>query len=31
MAYNPFVNEDAREAYFDYEQVIVLNFLGRTD
>ena len=25
MAYNPFVNE-AREAYFDYEQVIVLNF-----
>ena len=26
MAYNPFVNEDAREAYFDYEQVIVLNF-----
>ena len=26
MAYNPFVNEEAREAYFDYEQVIVLNF-----
>ena len=26
MAYNPFVNEGAREAYFDYEQVIVLNF-----
>ena len=26
MAYNPFVNEQAREAYFDYEQVIVLNF-----
>ena len=25
-AYNPFVNEEAREAYFDYEQVIVLNF-----
>ena len=26
MAYNPFVKEEAREAYFDYEQVIVLNF-----
>ena len=26
MANNPFVNEEAREAYFDYEQVIVLNF-----
>ena len=26
MVYNPFVNEEAREAYFDYEQVIVLNF-----
>ena len=26
MAYNPFVNEEAREAYFDYEQFIVLNF-----
>ena len=26
MACNPFVNEEAREAYFDYEQVIVLNF-----
>ena len=26
MAYNPFVNEETREAYFDYEQVIVLNF-----
>ena len=26
MAYNPFVNEEARKAYFDYEQVIVLNF-----
>ena len=26
MPYNPFVNEEAREAYFDYEQVIVLNF-----
>ena len=26
MAYNPFANEEAREAYFDYEQVIVLDF-----
>ena len=26
MAYNPFVNEEAMEAYFDYEQVIVLDF-----
>ena len=26
MAYNPFVSEEAREAYFDFEQVIVLNF-----
>ena len=26
MSYNPFVNEEAREAYFDYEQVIKLNF-----
>ena len=26
MAYNPSVNEEAREAYLDYEQVIVLNF-----
>ena len=26
MAYNPFLNEEAREAYFDYEQVILLNF-----
>ena len=26
MTYNPFVNEEAREAYFDYEQVIVLDF-----
>ena len=26
MAYNPFVNEEAREVYFDYEQVIVLDF-----
>ena len=26
MAYNSFVNEEARKAYFDYEQVIVLDF-----
>ena len=26
MAYNLFVNEEAREAYFDYEQVVVPNF-----
>ena len=26
MAYNPFVNEEARAAYFDYEQVILLDF-----
>ena len=26
MAKNPFVNEEAREAYFDYEQKIVLDF-----
>ena len=26
MEYNPFVNEEAREAYINYEQVIVLNF-----
>ena len=26
MAYNPFVNEEAREAFFDYEQVVVLDF-----
>ena len=26
MAYNPFVNEEAREAYFDYEQAVVLDF-----
>ena len=25
VAYNPFVNVEAREAYFDYEQVIVLD------
>ena len=26
MAYNPFVDEEAREAYFDYEQVMALDF-----
>ena len=26
MTYNPFVNEEAREAYFDYEQVVVIDF-----
>ena len=26
MAYNPFVNEEAREAYFVYEKVMVLSF-----
>ena len=26
MACDPFVNEEAREAYFDYDQVIVLDF-----
>ena len=26
MAYNPFVDEEAREATFDYEQVIILDF-----
>ena len=26
MAYNPFVNEEARETYFDFEQIIVLDF-----
>ena len=26
MACNPFVNEEAMEAYIDYEQVIVLDF-----
>ena len=26
IAYNPFVNEEARNAYFDYEQVVVLDF-----
>ena len=26
MAYNPFVNEEARDSYFDYEQAVILNF-----
>ena len=26
LAYNPFVNEEARKAYFDYDQVVVLDF-----
>ena len=26
MAYNPFEDEEARESYFDYEQVVVLDF-----
>ena len=26
MAYNPFVIEEAREAHFDYEQVLILDF-----
>ena len=26
MAYNPFVIEEAREAYFDYVQVVILDF-----
>ena len=26
MAYNPFVYEEARDAYFDYEQVVVFDF-----
>ena len=26
MVYNPFVDEGVREAYFDYEQVIILDF-----
>ena len=26
MAFNPFVNEEAREAHFDYEKVVVLDF-----
>ena len=26
MAYNPFMDEDTRESYFDYGQVMVLDF-----
>ena len=26
MAYNPFVNEKASDAHFDYEQAVILNF-----
>ena len=26
MAFNPFVNEETREAYFDYDQVVLLDF-----
>ena len=26
MAYNPFADEEAKEAYFDYERVIILEF-----
>ena len=26
MAYNPFVNEEARDSYFDFEQAVILNF-----
>ena len=25
MAYNPFVNEDARDSYFDFEEPIILD------
>ena len=28
MAYNPFVNEEARVSNFDYEQAVTLNFLA---
>ena len=27
MAYFPFVNEEARDAYFDFDQAVILNFL----
>ena len=30
MAYNPFVDEDASDAYFDFEQAIFLDFKGKT-
>ena len=26
LAYNPFVNEEGRDAFFDFEQAIVLDF-----
>ena len=26
MAYNPFTNEDIRDCFFDYEQVVLLRF-----
>ena len=26
MAYNPFINEDIRDCFFDYEQVVLLRF-----
>ena len=30
MAYNPFVDEDASDAYFDFEQAMFLDFKGKT-
>ena len=27
MAYNPFINEDIRDCYFDYKQAVLLKFL----
>ena len=30
MAYNPFVNEEARDSYFNFEQAIILNFWVET-
>ena len=26
MAYNPFINEDIRDCFFDYEQAVMLRF-----
>ena len=26
ITYNPFIDEEARDAYFDFEQAIILNF-----
>ena len=26
MAYNPFINEDLRDCFFDYEQAVMLRF-----